>query len=100
MPRCRLIKGRSHDFAAYSTRHFRNFFRTLVNQQHNHDHIGVIGSDRVRNMLQHHGLTRFRRGHQQSTLAFADRSDHIDHTPGNILFAGNIPLQLHRLGRK
>jgi len=51
-------------------------------------------------MLQHHGLAGFGRGHQQSALALADRADHVDHAPGDVFLAGNIPLRALGLGRE
>ncbi len=39
----------------------------------------MIGGDRLRDILQQHGLAGARRRNDQCPLAFADGSDNIDH---------------------
>ena len=47
-------------------------------------------------VLQHHGLAGFRRGHQQAALAFADRRDDIDDASGDVLLGLDIALEDQR----
>jgi hypothetical protein len=50
----------------------------LVDQQHDQVALGVIGRDRVRDVLQQHGLAGARRRDDERALAFADRRDDVD----------------------
>ena len=68
----RFVEGGGNHFAAHGTAHFGNLFRTFVNQQDNEFDIGIVGGNRVGDVLQHHGLTGFRRCNQQGALSAAD----------------------------
>lgn len=62
-------------------------------------HFGVIGGDRIGNGLQHHGLTRFRRGDNQATLALADWRNQIYYPGGQvsrIIFQSEAILRVQR----
>jgi hypothetical protein len=54
---------------------------------------GVIGLDRMRDVLQQHRLARPRRRHDQRTLAFADRGHQVD-DPGRAILDRRI-LDFH-----
>ncbi len=59
----------------------------------------MIGGNRVCNVLQHHGFTRFRWGHQQTTLAFTNGCHQVDDTASVVFFAAHVAFQLQRLVR-
>lgn len=99
MARGRLVEGRGDDFAAHRTLHFCHFFRTFVDQQHDQGDVGVVGRDRVRDVLQDHGLARFWRRHQQAALALADRGDQVDDAAGDVFLAIHFTFQAQRLVR-
>ena len=96
----RLVKGRRDHFAAHAALHFGHFFRALVHQQHHHHGVGVVGSDRVGDVLHHHGLAGLGRRHQQGALAFADRGNDVDDPAGQILFALHLAFELVLLARE
>ena len=60
----------------------------------------MIRGNRVGDVLQHDGLTRLGRGHEQAALTLADGRDHVDHAAGQVLFGVNIAFKFERLGRK
>ena len=68
-----LIKGRRNNFAFNQTLHLGNFFRTFVDQQYHQHTVRMVVSNALGNVLQQHGFTRFRRCHNQTTLATTDR---------------------------
>ncbi len=87
--RSRLVEGRGHHFALHRALHVGDFLRPLVDQQHDQIALGVIGGDRVRDVLQQNGLAGARRRHNQRALAFADRRDDVDDA-GREVFLGRI----------
>ncbi len=74
----RLVEGRGHDLALHRALHVGDFFRALVDQEHDQIALGVIGGDGVRDVLQQHRFTGAGRRHDQRALALADRRDDID----------------------
>ena len=50
----------------------------------------MIGRDGVCYVLHHHRLAAFGACHEQSALAFANRSDHVYHSAGNVFLAANV----------
>ena len=59
----------------------------------------MVGGNRVSDVLQHHGLARLRRGHEQTALALADRRNHVDDAARHVLFTANVALEQERLVR-
>ena len=59
--RRRLVERRGDDLALHRALHVGNFFRTLVDEQHNQHNLRMVGGDGVGNILQDHGLARARR---------------------------------------
>ena len=57
----RLVEGRGYDFTPHRALHFRDFFRALVDEQDDEHDFRIIGRDRLRDVLQHQRLARFRR---------------------------------------
>jgi hypothetical protein len=70
-----------------------DFLRTFVDQEDDQIALGMIGRDRVRDVLHQHGLAGARRRHDQCTLTLADRCDDVDH-PGRKVLSGGV-FQLH-----
>ncbi|CNU18267.1 Uncharacterised protein [Salmonella enterica subsp. enterica serovar Bovismorbificans] len=70
---CRFVKGRRNHFAFHQTLHLGYFFRTFVDQQHHQHAVWVVIRDALRDVLQQHGFTRFRRRDNQTALAATDR---------------------------
>ena len=95
-----LVKGGSDDFSFDRTLHLGHFFRALVDQQDHHVAIGVIGGNRVGDVLHHHGLTALRRRNHQSTLAFADGRDDVDDAAGDVFLTLGVLFELHVLAWK
>src|SRR6266498_106708 len=61
--------------------HVGDLFRPLVDQQDDEDHFGVVGADRVGDLLHQGGLAGLGRGDDQPALALPDRA-HDVHDPG------------------
>ena len=76
------------DFAAHGTLHVGDFFRPLVNEQHDESHLRMIGRDRVGDVLQQHRFTGAGRGNDEPALALSDRREQIHHAPREILARG------------
>src|SRR2546427_175364 len=80
-----LIEGRADDLALYGSLHVRDFFRALIDQQHDQGDFRMIGGDGVGHRLQHHGFAGARRGHDQAALALADVAEQVENTAGEVL---------------
>ena len=80
--RCRLVKGRSDNFAFNQTLHLGHFFRTFVDQQYHQNAIRMVVRNALRDILQQHGFTGLRRRNNQTTLAAADRRCQIQDASG------------------
>ena len=76
----RLVEGGADDFALHGALHVRDFFRALVNQQHDERDFRVVAGDGVGERLQHHGFAGARRRDDQSALALADRAEQVEHS--------------------
>ncbi|MCY1231537.1 hypothetical protein D9M72_439900 [compost metagenome] len=92
----RFVEGRRHHFAAHRALHLGHFFRALIDQQHEQVGFRMVVGDRVRDVLQHHGLAGLGRGHQQRALAAADRRDHVDDAAGDVLFRLDVAFERER----
>src|SRR5699024_11953836 len=75
----------------YVAIHFSNLLGSLINEQNNHFSFGIILIYCIGNILHNRGLTRFRLRHNESPLAFPNRSKKIYYTGG--IFSGFM-LQL------
>ncbi len=92
--RGRLVEGRGNHLALDRALHVGDFLRPLVDQQHDEEHLGVIGGDGVRDVLQQHGLAGARRRHDQRALAFADRRHDVDDAGREILLGRILVFHL------
>ena len=96
----RLVEGRADDFAVHRALHVGDFFRTLVDQQHDQRDFRMIGGDRVGDGLQQHRLTGARRSDDQAALAFADRREQVHHAAGVVVARGFELQPLVRIERR
>jgi len=96
----RLVERGSHHFALHRAGHFGDFFRALINQQHNQHGFGMIGGNRMGNMLQHHRFAGLRRRNDQTTRTFADGRNDVDDAAGHVFFRLDFTFQLEGLVRK
>ena len=87
--RRRLVEGRGDDLALHRALHVGDFFRPLVDQQHDQVALGMVGRDRVGDVLQEHGLAGARRRDDQAALALADRRDDVDDARREVLVVGS-----------
>jgi len=78
----RFIEGGGDDLGVNRAVHVRHFFRALADQRHHQVHIGIIGRDRVGDLLQDGRFSCFGRRDDQAALALADRSHQVDHARG------------------
>ncbi|MNH19638.1 hypothetical protein D3C79_793800 [compost metagenome] len=62
--------------------------------------LGVVTGDVGRDVLQHDRFTRFRRGDDQATLAFADRGAQVDDATGQVFGGAVTGLHLQALVRE
>ena len=85
----RLVEGRADDLALDRAGHVGDLLGPLVDQQHDQVDFGVVGRQRMRDVLQHHGLAGARRRHDQRALALAERRDQVEH-PGRQVLLGRI----------
>ena len=95
--RGRLVEGRGHDLALHRALHVGDFLRPLVDEQHDEVALGMVGGDRLRDVLQQHRLAGARRRDDQRALAFADRRDDVDDPrPRNPCVVGSSISSLRR----
>ena len=95
VPRGRFVECRCDDLALDGALHLGDLFGALVDQQHHHVDVGVVGRNRVRDVLHHHGLAAFRRCNQQGALAFSDGRNDVNHAPGDVFLGLAVALQPH-----
>ena len=85
--RCGLVERRADDFAVHRTLHVRDFFRPLVDQQHDQDDFRMVGCDRVCDRLKQHRLSRSRRSDDEAALSFSDRRQQVEHSSGKVFLS-------------
>ena len=82
------VEATGHHLSLDGPAHVSDFLGTLVNEQHHELKIGMIGRDRLRYLLQEHGLAGARRCHDQRPLPLAKRRQQIHHAGRDRLLAG------------
>ncbi len=97
--RCRLVEGRGNHLALHRALHVGDFLGALIDQKHDQITFGVIVRDRMRDVLQQHGLAGARRRHDQGALAFADRRHDVDDAGREILLGRILVFHLQPLVR-
>ena len=75
----RLVEGGTDDFALHRALHIGNFLGALVDQEHDQNHLGVVGGNRIRQPLQQHRLAGAGWSDDQAALALADRGQQVHH---------------------
>ena len=80
-----LVEGGGDHLALHRALHVRHLLGPLVDEQHDEDHLGVVGRDRVGDVLQDHGLAGAGGGHDQAALALALRGHHVEDARGHVL---------------
>ena len=80
-----LVEGGGDDLGLDAALHVGDFFRTLVDQEDDLVHLGMVLGDGVGDGLEEHRLTGLRLGDDQASLALADGSEHIHDAAGGIL---------------
>ena len=86
----RTVKRRRNYFALYGATHVGNFFRTLVNEQHDQFHFWVILFNARCNRLHDRGLTGLRRRHDNSALSLSDWRDEVDDARSHVVWICSI----------
>ena len=77
--------------------HVGDFFRALVDQQNDQEALGVVGGDRLGDVLQQDRLAGARRRDDQGALALAERRDDVDDAAGLVLQRRIVDLHLQPL---
>ena len=86
--------------AAHGAQHLCHLLGTLVDEQHDEVDLGVVGHQRMRQLLHHHRLAGLGLRHQQRALAFADGRDEVDDAAGDVLVALDLAFELELLRGK
>ena len=68
----RFVECRSNHFRIDTAGHVGYFFRTFVNQQHDHIYFRMVGSDGIGDFFHQDGFTGLGLSHDQGTLSFTD----------------------------
>lgn len=85
---CRLVEGGSDDLGVHASRHVGDLFGTLVDEQDDHVHFGVIGCDGIGNVLEEHRLTRLGLRYDQAALSFAYGGEEVYDADGYFIVYG------------
>ncbi len=93
----RFVEGRGNHLALHRALHVGDFFRPLVDQQHDQIAFRMIVRDRVGDVLQQYGLAGARRRHDQRALTLADRRHNVDDARRKILFGRIFVFHLQPL---
>src|SRR5207248_5174499 len=92
-----LVEGRAHDLTLDRAGHISDLLRPLVDQKYDEIDLGVVKRDRMSDVLQHYGLARARRRHDEPALSLAEWRDEIDHARRQVLASGLSPVGVFRL---
>ena len=68
----RFVEGRGNHLSIDATCHIGHLLGTLVDEQHDHVYLGVVGSDGVGDILQQDGLTGLGLRYDESALTLSD----------------------------
>ena len=82
-----FVKCRSNHFCLDTSCHVCHFFRTFVDEQHNHVCFRMIGCNGIGDILHQDSLTSFRLSYNQSTLSFTDRREKVYYTSRQLVAA-------------
>ena len=73
-----FVKGRTDDLTLHGPLHVSDFFRPLVDQQHDQRNFRMIGGHGVGDALQEHGLAGARWRHNEAALTFTDGREQVE----------------------
>ena len=94
-----LIESRISNFTLDGTLHIRNFLRTLIYQEHDDLAVGIVGRDRIGDLLHKDSLTCLRRRYDHTSLSLTDWAEQIDNPARQILGTGLECKSLIRIDR-
>src|SRR6266542_679631 len=80
----RPVEGRVDHLRLGGALHVGDLFRPLVDEQDDEAHLGVVGADRVGDLLHQGGLAGLWRRHDQATLPLADRGHDVHDPRGDL----------------
>ena len=83
----RLVECRGNNLGIHAARHVSNLLGTLVDEQHYHINLGVVGSDCICNILEQQSLTGLGLRYDESTLTLADGREEVDHACRKVVVA-------------
>ena len=95
----RLVEGGCHHLGLYAAGHIGHLFGTLVNQEDNLVHLGMIVGNRIGNGLEQHGFTGFRLRHDQTALSLSDGGEHVHNAAGDV-FSVSVTQEVEFLVRE
>ena len=80
-----LVERGGDHLTLHAALHVGDFLGSLVDQQHDQEHFGMVVGDRLRHVLEKDGLADARRGDDQRALTLALGADDVDHARRAIL---------------
>ena len=83
----RTVESRSNDFTADAATHVGHFFRALVHEQHHEVDLGVVGLNRLGDLLHDRRLTGLGRRHDEATLTLTNRGQQVHDARGQVVLA-------------
>ena len=97
----RIGEGGGEYFRIHRFADFRHFFRSNVNQQHQHFRVGIIALDGTRDVPKHQQPSAVRRRDDHRALSKSDGSNQVHEPNGHILvillaFQHNAPVGIDR----
>jgi hypothetical protein len=87
-----LVEGRGDDLALDRALHVGDLLGSLVDEQHDEVDVGVVGGDRVGELLEDRRLARLRRRDDEPALALADRAQQV-HDARRRIVIGSLEAQ-------
>ena len=95
-----FVEGGGDDLGLDGALHFGHFLGTFVDEEDEESDVGVVGDDRVGDVLHQDRLAGLRRSDDQGALALADRGDHVDDAAREVLVAAHVALEHEMLVRE
>jgi hypothetical protein len=95
----RFVEGGGDHLALHRTLHVGDFFRPLVDQQDDEVAFGMVGGDRLGDVLHHDRLADPGRGDDQAALALAEGGNDVDDPARAILQRRILDLHVEPLFR-
>ena len=95
-----FVEGGGDDLGLDGALHFGHFLGTFVDEEDEESDVGVVGDDRVGDVLHQDRFAGLRRSDDQGALALADRGDHVDDAAREVLVAAHVTLEHEMLVRE